>query len=162
MHRLRHQGVSPLSEGLLRTGNRVKERLGVNRAVEIVESALVEVPTIIGCLRPMILLPASAITGFSVAEIELILAHELAHVKRHDWLANLTQTVIEILLFYHPAMWWVSNQIRKERENCCDDMAVALAGSPASSTARPSPWRSFTRLVPVMVQSTSVAVELCT
>ena len=129
LHRLRHRGLSPLSEALLRTGHRVKERLGVDRAVEFVESALVEVPTVMGCLRPMILLPASAITGLSAAEIELILAHELAHVKRHDWLANFAQTVIEILLFYHPAMWWVSHQIRKERENCCDDMAVALGGS---------------------------------
>jgi beta-lactamase regulating signal transducer with metallopeptidase domain len=75
----------------------------------------------------MILLPASAISGLSTSQIELILAHELAHVRRHDWLVNFAQIVIEALLFYHPAMWWVSNQIRKERENCCDDMAVAIS-----------------------------------
>ena len=96
----------------------------------------------------MVLLPASALTGLSVAEIELILAHELAHVKRHDWLVNLAQTVIESLLFYHPGMWWVSSQIRKERENCCDDMAViwgsrtvyaqALTRLEEQRTARPA------------------------
>lgn len=85
----------------------------------------------VGYLRPLVLLPASAITGLSTLEIELILAHELAHVRRHDYVVNLAQTVIEALLFYHPGMWWVSSQIRRERENCCDDIAVALSGSRA-------------------------------
>ena len=129
VRRLQRHGLSPLSDTLRQTGQRVMRRLRVNRAVQFAQSALVEVPTVVGCLRPMILLPVSAITGLSAAEIELILAHELAHVRRHDWLVNLAQTVIEALLFYHPGMWWVSNQIRQERENCCDDMAVAVGGS---------------------------------
>ena len=127
VRRLMRRGLSPLSDALRHAGQRVKQRLRVNRAVRFAQSALVEVPTVVGCLRPMILLPASAISGLSTAQIELILAHELAHVRRHDWLVNFAQTVIEALLFYHPAMWWVSNQIRKERENCCDDMAVAIS-----------------------------------
>jgi beta-lactamase regulating signal transducer with metallopeptidase domain len=129
VRRLMRRGLSPLSDALRHAAQRVKRRLRVNRAVRFAQSALVEVPTVVGCLRPMILLPASAISGLSTAQIELILAHELAHVRRHDWLVNFAQTVIEALLFYHPAMWWVSNQIRKERENCCDDMAVAISNN---------------------------------
>lgn len=127
VRRLMRRGLSPLSDALRQAAQRAKQRLRVNRAVRFAQSALVEVPTVVGCLRPMILLPASAISGLSTAQIELILAHELAHVRRHDWLVNFAQTVIEALLFYHPAMWWISNQIRKERENCCDDMAVAIS-----------------------------------
>ena len=104
--------------------------LGVNRAVRFAESILVEVPTVIGFLRPIVLLPASAVSGLTTQELEFVLAHELAHVRRHDWMINLTQIVIEALLFYHPVMWWVSNEIRKERENRCDDLAVAVCGNP--------------------------------
>jgi beta-lactamase regulating signal transducer with metallopeptidase domain len=72
----------------------------------------------------MILLPSSVISGLSVKQLEMILAHELAHIRRHDYLVNLLQSIIETLLFYHPGVWWVSRQIRKEREHCCDDKSV--------------------------------------
>ena len=127
MRRLQRHGLLRLSDKLRHVGERLTHRLGVKQAVRFAQSALVEVPAVVGYLRPMVLLPASAITGLSAAEIELILAHELAHVRRHDSLVNLAQTVIEALLFYHPGMWWISNEIRKERENCCDDVAVALS-----------------------------------
>jgi len=104
-------------------------RLGLRRAVGLLESALVEVPTVVGWLRPVILLPASALTGLSAEQLEAILAHELAHIRRYDYLVNLAQTVVEILGFYHPAVWWISRRIRIERENCCDDLAVRLCGS---------------------------------
>ena len=94
----------------------------------MLESSLVRVPMAIGWLRPVILFPASALAGLTPEQLEAILAHELAHIRRHDYLINLLQTVIETLLFYHPAVWWVSRQIRAERENCCDDMAVAACG----------------------------------
>ena len=126
VRRLQRHGLSPLSDQLRHLGDSLAVRLGVKRAVQFLQSSLVEVPTVVGCLRPMILLPASAITGLTVKQIELILAHELAHVRRHDYLVNLAQTMIEALLFFHPGMWWVSTQIRQERENCCDDIAVAL------------------------------------
>jgi len=89
---------------------------------------LVEVPTVIGWLRPVILLPASALTGLSAEQLEALLAHELAHIRRYDYLVNLLQTTIETLFFYHPAVWWVSTQVRQEREHCCDDLAVAACG----------------------------------
>jgi len=72
----------------------------------------------------MILLPASLVTHIPIPQLEAILAHELAHIKRHDFLINLTQVIVETLFFYHPVVWWLSRQIRIEREHCCDDMVV--------------------------------------
>ena len=82
------------------------------------------------------LLPASALAGLSPQQLEAILAHELAHIRRHDYLVNLLQTLVETLLFYHPAVWWLSRRIRVERENCCDDLAVSLCGDPVRVCAR--------------------------
>ncbi|HEX8843228.1 MAG TPA: M56 family metallopeptidase [Pyrinomonadaceae bacterium] len=107
---------------------RLAASLRVSRPVRLCESALVEVPTVIGWLRPMILVPASMLTGLSTDQIEALLAHELAHIRRHDYLVNLLQTMVETLLFYHPAVWWISRQIRIEREHCCDDLAVETCG----------------------------------
>jgi TonB family protein len=106
----------------------VRRRLGVERAVRLMHSALVQVPTVIGWLRPVVLVPASCLSGLSAMQIEAILAHELAHIRRHDYLVSVLQSVIETLLFYHPAVWWVSRQVRRERECCCDEMAVAVGG----------------------------------
>ena len=69
--------------------------------------------------------PVSALAGLTPRQVEAILAHELAHIRRHDYVVNLLQTVVETLLFYHPAVWWLSHRIRVERENCCDDLAVS-------------------------------------
>ena len=91
---------------------------------------MVEVPTVIGWLRPVVLVPGSALAGMAPYQLEAILAHELAHIRRHDYLVNLLQTLVETLLFYHPAVWWLSHRIRIERENCCDDLAVSLCGDP--------------------------------
>ena len=99
---------------------------------------LVDVPTVIGWLRPVVLVPASALAGMTPQQLEAILAHELAHIRRHDYLVNLLQTLVETLLFYHPAVWWLSRRIRIERENCCDDLAVSLCGDPV--TPMPARW----------------------
>ena len=106
----------------------LRRRLGVERVVRLMHSALVEAPTVIGWLRPVVLVPASCLTGLSTMQIEAVLAHELAHIRRHDYLVSVLQSVIETLLFYHPAVWWVSKQIRRERECCCDELAVAVGG----------------------------------
>src|SRR5262249_55277509 len=106
----------------------IAARLLVARPVRLCQSALVQVPTVIGWLRPVVLLPASALTGLSREQLEALLAHELAHIRRHDYLVNILQTAAETLLFYHPAVWWVSGQARIERENCCDDLAVRACG----------------------------------
>ena len=125
---LRGSGLTHLSESHRQLAQRLADRLGIRHVVQFAQSALVEVPTVIGYLRPMVLLPASSVTGLTTTELELILAHELAHIRRHDYAVNLIQTVIEALMFYHPGMWWVSNQVRRERENACDDVAVAMNG----------------------------------
>jgi Zn-dependent protease with chaperone function len=103
-------------------------RLGVTRPVRVLQSAIVQVPAVIGWLRPVVLLPASALTGLTPLQLDALLAHELAHVRRCDYLVNLVQSMIETLLFYHPAVWWVSRRVRQEREHCCDDLAVSVCG----------------------------------
>jgi beta-lactamase regulating signal transducer with metallopeptidase domain len=113
-----------------RSARRLAHALKLNRAVQLLESAAVEVPTVIGWLRPVVLLPATSLTGLSTEQMEMILAHELAHIRRNDFFVNLMQAVVETLLFYHPAVWWISNRIRVEREHCCDDVAVSVSGKP--------------------------------
>ena len=117
--------VSPSIEAAARA---IAGRLRIRRAVAILESRAVVVPTLVGWLKPVILLPAAALAGLSPDQLRAILAHELAHVRRHDYLVNLLQSMVETLLFYHPATWWVSAQIRAEREHCCDDLAVEVCG----------------------------------
>ncbi len=102
--------------------------LRVSRPVSLLSSAAVAVPMVVGWLKPVVLVPASLFSGLSAAELEAILAHELAHVRRHDYLVNLLQNLAETLFFYHPAIWWISCRIRQERENCCDDLAAAACG----------------------------------
>jgi len=104
------------------------QRLDILRPVRLFKSALVEVPLVIGWLQPVILLPASALSGLTPDQLEAILAHELAHVKRCDYLVNAFQNLVETVLFYHPAVWWISRCIREEREQCCDDLVVQACG----------------------------------
>ena len=126
--RLRTQGTRSTAESLQAMLSRLAERMRVSRPVQILESMMVEVPAVLGWLRPVILVPASALTGLTPQQLEVLLAHELAHVRRYDYVVNVIQSVIETLLFYHPAVWWVSRRVREERENCCDDLVVQLCG----------------------------------
>ena len=126
------------------SGNRLAARLGLDRLVRIVELADVDVPFVVGCLRPIVVLPIAAIAQLNVAQVEAILAHELAHVRRHDYLVNLLQTLAETLFFYHPSVWWISARIRDEREHCCDDVAVEVCGDRvayAAALAELESWR---------------------
>ncbi len=107
---------------------RLAERIRVSGPITLLESHLTDIPVVIGSLKPVILVPASLFTGFPPEHLELILLHELAHIRRHDYLVNLLQSLAEDLLFYHPAVWWVSTVIRAEREHCCDDAVVAAQG----------------------------------
>ena len=103
-------------------------RIGLSRPVRLLVSALVQVPTVVGWLRPVVLVPVGALGGLPAGQLEALLLHELAHIRRHDYLVNILQSVAEALLFYHPAVWWVSGHIRAERELCCDDVAVSVSG----------------------------------
>ena len=98
--------------------------MGSSRAIRILIAAIPDGPSVVGWFRPVILLPASAILNLSRDQLEAILAHEIAHLRRYDDMVNIAQSVVETLLFYHPAVWWISNRIRHERELSCDDLAV--------------------------------------
>ena len=107
VQRLKSEGVVPVAARLQAHLVDLCERMRISSPVQLLESALIQVPTAIGWLRPVVLLPASALTGLTPSQLETILAHELAHIRRHDYLFNLIQAAIEILLFYHPAVWWI-------------------------------------------------------
>jgi beta-lactamase regulating signal transducer with metallopeptidase domain len=107
---------------------RLCERMGVGSNLRLLLCRSVPGPTVLGWLKPVILMPPAMLTGLSPAHLELILAHELAHVLRHDYLVNLLQSVAEVLFFFHPAVWWLSGRIRQEREQASDDLAVNLCG----------------------------------
>ena len=129
IRRMRRVGTSPVSNDLLDVLRRVSKQLGVTRPVQLFQSSLVQVPVVLGYLRPMILLPISLLNNLPISQLETILAHELAHVRRHDFLINLLQTIVETLFFYHPAVWWLSHRIRVEREHCCDDLVIQVLGN---------------------------------
>jgi uncharacterized protein (TIGR03435 family) len=108
--------------------NKLAAWIGLYRPVRLLVSALVQVPTVVGWLRPVVLVPVGALGGLPAGHLEMLLLHELAHIRRHDYLVNILQSVAEALLFYHPAVWWVSRHIRAERELCCDAVAVSVNG----------------------------------
>ncbi|QOY88030.1 M56 family metallopeptidase [Paludibaculum fermentans] len=125
--RLRREG-EPAPPILLQTVSRLAARVGVSRSVHVLLSRLADSPSVVGWLRPVILIPPASFLNLSAAQVEAVLVHELAHIRRHDYLVNLLQTVAETVLFYQPAVWWVSSRIRAERELCCDDVAVEICG----------------------------------
>jgi GWxTD domain-containing protein len=113
----------------------VAARMGVLVRIRFLESLNVTVPSVIGAFRPVVLLPASLLNRLPVEQIEVLIAHELAHIRRHDYLINWVQTVVETVLFYHPAIWWISRVVRREREACCDDLAVEACSFDCTSLA---------------------------
>jgi beta-lactamase regulating signal transducer with metallopeptidase domain/predicted esterase len=103
---------------------RQTQAVGLRAAPALAQCRDVIVPTVIGVLRPTILLPIALVNGLSVGQLEVVLAHELAHIRRYDHWVNLVQRVVESFLFFHPAVWWLSRAVRVEREHCCDEIAV--------------------------------------
>jgi beta-lactamase regulating signal transducer with metallopeptidase domain len=128
VRRLQRSGVCAVGERAQLLLQRLVEKMGLALSVRLLESTLVQTPVVIGCLRPMILLPVSLVASMPVGQLESILVHELAHIRRNDYFVNLLQTLCETLFFYHPAIWWLSARIRIEREHCCDDAALAICG----------------------------------
>jgi beta-lactamase regulating signal transducer with metallopeptidase domain len=129
-HRLAARYTQPAEARWELAMARIADALHLDRTIRLLESTAVEVPTVIGWLRPVVLLPVASLSGLAIEQIEMILAHELAHIRRHDFIVNLMQSAIETLFFYQPAVWWISRRIRIEREHCCDDLAVAVSGDP--------------------------------
>jgi uncharacterized protein (TIGR03435 family) len=126
--RVRSCRVRDASAEWRETFTRIGSSVGVLRPVRLLVSAVVQVPTVVGWLRPVVLMPVGALTGLPPQHVEALLAHELAHIRRQDYLVNILQSIAEALLFYHPAVWWVSGHVRAERESCCDDIAAAASG----------------------------------
>lgn len=106
--------------------NKLARKMGLNQTLLMLESARIKSPMTLGHLKPVVLVPAGLLTGLSTSQVEAVLAHELAHILRNDFLVNLILSFLEGIFFYHPAVWWISERIRQEREHCCDDMAVNI------------------------------------
>jgi beta-lactamase regulating signal transducer with metallopeptidase domain len=146
LQKLRRTAHEAIPSGLLERCRRLQQQIGITSFVRFAYSEVVDAPAVVGWFRPVVLIPLSAMSGLSTEQIEAIIAHELAHVRRYDALVNLFQIAVETVLFYHPAVWFVNRVIRAERENCCDDVAVAVCGNAgeyaralaAMSTAVPS------------------------
>ncbi len=133
--RLRRRGVCSAPASWMAATARLAKQMKVSRPVVLFESLLADTPMVLGHLRPVILVPLGFLTSLSPEQVETILLHELAHIGRADYLVNVCQRIVEGLLFYHPAVWWISHVIRTERENCCDDLVVALSGDAHSYAA---------------------------
>lgn len=124
--RLQQEGRHLLPIPYQRQLRGLARRMGIRRRIPLAESALVRVPMVVGFFKPVILMPLGAVNALAPREVEAILAHELAHIFRNDYLRNLLQSFIEVLFYYHPAVWWLSANIRRERELSCDELAVRL------------------------------------
>ncbi len=123
----------------------LQAQLGIKRDVQFLECRWMQTPAVIGWFRPIVFLPVTALTGLSEEQLEMVIAHELAHIQRFDPFVNVFQVCVETLLFYHPAVWWLNQRIRTEREHCCDETAVALCGNAveyARALTLMEEWRS--------------------
>ena len=128
IHQLTREGAEHASDDWQDKLTQLAMRVGVRVRVRLMVTAKVAVPCVVGWLKPIILLPPAALSGLSVQQLEMVLAHELSHIRRHDYLVNLLQLLVETVLFYHPVVRWISRDARRERELCCDDSAVHACG----------------------------------
>jgi GWxTD domain-containing protein len=128
LSRMRRRSIYKAPDRWQRALARLAGELKVSRPVVLFESLFADTPMIVGHFRPVIMTPLGFLAGLPPDQVEAILLHELAHIRRWDYLMNACQRLVEGLLFYHPAVWWISRVIRAERENCCDDIVVQLRG----------------------------------
>ena len=145
LERERRKQSVVVSPRVLEICQRLQGQLGLDRAIAYCECKWLQAPAVIGWFRPVVFLPVTALSGLSEEQLALVIAHELAHIRRFDPFVNVFQVYVETLLFYHPAVWWLNKRIRAEREHCCDDMAVALCGNAveyARALTLMEEWRS--------------------
>lgn len=135
VERLKHTGNEPaddpMGRALVAAFERASQRVNVRRPVRLLISQWIDSPVVVGAMRSVVLVPANLLGSVALEHVEAILAHELAHVRRYDFLVNLFQSIVETVFFYHPVVWWVSHRMRTLREHCCDDIAAAAMESPA-------------------------------
>jgi len=125
-NRLKRIKINNVSDCWLKHFYKIESTLNIKQKIRYIESKLIKVPIVIGYLKPVVVFPIGLLTGIPTNQIEAIIAHELAHIRRNDYIINILQTIIETVFFFHPAVWFISSQIRKERENCCDDIALTV------------------------------------
>lgn len=130
LRRLRLAAIAHAPDAVRASFDRISAALGLTRSVALRLSSAIDSPLTMGALRAAVLLPLSAVTSLGPEELEVVLAHELAHVRRADFAWNVLQTMAETLFFFHPAVWWISSRIRHERELCCDDLALRICPNP--------------------------------
>ncbi len=129
LERMRRRQALVVNARLLEISLALQRRLRLTRIVRYCECTWLDAPAVMGWFRPIVFLPATALTGLSEDQLQAVIAHELAHIKRLDAFVNVFQIAAETILFYHPAVWWLNRRIRAERENSCDDEAIALCGN---------------------------------
>jgi beta-lactamase regulating signal transducer with metallopeptidase domain len=145
LERMRRRQALAINARLLEISLALQHRLRLTRAIRYCECTWLDAPAVIGWFRPVVLLPVTALTGLSEDQLQAVIAHELAHIKRLDAFVNAFQIAVETILFYHPAVWWLSRRIRAERENSCDDVAIVLCGNAveyARALTLMEEWRS--------------------
>jgi beta-lactamase regulating signal transducer with metallopeptidase domain len=145
LERKRRMQAVAVSDRVLEICVMLQRRLGLNRAIAYCECKWLQAPAVIGWFRPIVFLPVTALSGLSDEQLQSVIAHELAHIYRFDAFVNVFQVFVETVLFYHPAIWWLNQRIRTEREHCCDDIAVALCGNAveyARALTLMEEWRS--------------------
>jgi len=120
----------PANDALVKRFETLVERIQLTKTPRLLISLRTKVPMAIGWLKPVVLIPASMLTGLTPAQLDMLILHELAHIRRHDYFVNFLQTLVETLLFFHPGVRWISKQMRNEREYCSDDIAVKISGNP--------------------------------
>ena len=144
LEQLRRRNLVALPEALVVQFRAMQARLGIARHIRFSQCTEVAVPAVIGFFRPVVLIPVRALTGLSPEQLEALVAHELGHIKRFDVAVNFVQVIAETLFFFHPAVWWLNKRIRADREDCCDDIAIAASGSKvgyAKALATIADWR---------------------
>ena len=144
LEQLRRRNLSALPVEFVERCRALQQRLGIRACVRYCECRLVTVPAVIGFFRPIVLLPMRALTGLTPNQLEAVIAHELGHIKRFDVAVNFFQVIAETLFFFHPAVWWLNKRIRADREDCCDDVAIAACGGKAGyarALATMEEWR---------------------
>ncbi|HLZ40699.1 MAG TPA: M56 family metallopeptidase [Candidatus Sulfotelmatobacter sp.] len=145
LERERRRQSSIVSANVLEICYTLQDRLGIDRAIQYCECKWLQAPAVIGWFHPIVFLPVSALTGLSEDQLQAVIAHELAHIRRFDPFVNVFQVAVETLLFYHPAVWWLNKRVRAEREHCCDETAVAVCGNAveyARALTLMEEWRS--------------------
>jgi uncharacterized protein (TIGR03435 family) len=150
--------VRPASAEWQRIFNRLKASLSVSRPVRLLVSGRVQAPAALGWLRPIVLVPVGALAGLPAAQLEALLLHELAHIRRHDYLIHILQSAVEAVFFYHPAVWWISGHMRAERELCCDDIAVSVTGDAVLYARALAEFDSARSIQPTVMAATGGSV----